>query len=111
MKIFVYVLLTSALLTGNIAQAKTIQCSSQGIAQAQKLLNFHVGGDTRISIDKKVRELPPLKNPANQRQKFQVLEVWGYIYKAKYRMRFIYYNAPNISCLLMGQEVLENSSP
>ncbi|ACK64772.1 conserved hypothetical protein [Rippkaea orientalis PCC 8801] len=111
MKILFYGLLVYTLLGGDIAQAKTIQCSRQAIAQARQLLNFHVGGDDRISIDNNVKELPPLKNPANQQQKFQVLEVWGYIYKAQYRMRFIYYNDPNLSCLLMRQEVLENSSP
>ena len=39
-----------------------------------------------------------------------MLEVWGYIYKAEYRMRFIYAQIPD-SCLLMGQEILEASDP
>ncbi|WP_013334548.1 hypothetical protein [Gloeothece verrucosa] len=111
MKILFYLLLFYTLLSSNLANANTIKCSSNAISQAGKLLNFHVGGDNRIQIDPKVKELPSLKNPANQQQTFQVLEVWGYIYKAQYRMRLIYYNSPNTSCLLMGQEILENSSP
>lgn len=86
--------------------AGTPDCSASAIAQARKLLNFHADGDDRIAIDDKVKELPSLKNPADAQQRFQVLEVWGYIYKARYRMRLIY--APmGGSCTLMGQEVLE----
>lgn len=89
-----------------IASAKPPECIAPAIAQARKLLNFHADGDDRIAIDDKVKELPSLKNPADAQQRFQVLEVWGYIYKARYRMRLIY--APmGGSCTLMGQEVLE----
>lgn len=89
-----------------IASAKSLECSAPAIEQARKLLRFHSDGDDRIEIDKAVKELPSLKNPANEQQRFQVLEVWGYIYKARYRMRLIY--APmGGSCTLMGQEVLE----
>ncbi|MBI3533484.1 MAG: hypothetical protein HY068_13635 [Burkholderiales bacterium] len=86
--------------------AKPPECAAPAIEQARKLLSFHSDGDDRIEIDKAVKELPSLKNPANEQQRFQVLEVWGYIYKARYRMRLIY--APmGGSCTLMGQEVLE----
>lgn len=89
-----------------VASAKPPDCAAPAIAQAHKLLNFHADGDDRIAIDDKVKELPSLKNPADAQQRFQVLEVWGYIYKARYRMRLIY--APmGGSCTLMGQEVLE----
>lgn len=92
-------------LTG-LSYAKSPECSAPAIAQARKLLSFHADGDDRIEIDKAVKELPSLKNPADAQQRFQVLEVWGYIYKARYRMRLIY--APmGGSCTLMGQEVLE----
>ena len=47
-----------------------------------------------------------MRNPANRLQRFDVLEVWGRIYKGQYRMRFIYARIPN-ECVLMGQEVLE----
>ena len=89
-----------------LASAKSPECATPAIEQARKLLSFHADGDDRIAIDQNVKELPSLKNPADAQQRFQVLEVWGYIYKARYRMRLIY--APmGGSCTLMGQEVLE----
>jgi len=89
-----------------VVSAKSPDCTAPAIEQARKLLSFHSDGDDRIEIDKAVKELPSLKNPADAQQRFQVLEVWGYIYKARYRMRLIY--APmGGSCTLMGQEVLE----
>jgi hypothetical protein len=42
--------------------------------------------------------------------RFDVLEVWGHIYKADYRMRLIYAQIKG-SCALMGQEILEASDP
>jgi hypothetical protein len=79
------------------------------IEQAQKLLTFHFGPDGRIEIDKSVKVLAPIRNPANRAQRFDVLEVWGHIYKGDYRMRLIYARLPN-ECVLMGQEVLEYAS-
>lgn len=84
------------------------QCAGDAIIHAKKLLNFHVGGDDRIQIDPDVKELPSIRNPADKRQSFQVLEVWGYIYKGRYCMRLIYYHRGN-DCVLMGQEVLEHA--
>jgi hypothetical protein len=84
-------------------------CSSAATEQAKKLLAFHFGPDTRIEIDKLVRVLDPIHNPANKKQLFDVLEVWGHIYKGQYRMRFIYARLPG-ECILMGQEVLEYTS-
>jgi hypothetical protein len=52
-----------------------------------------------------------MRNPEDPAQSFKVLEVWGYIYKGKYRMRFIYFNSPATSCLLMGEEILEYARP
>ena len=56
-----------------------------------------------------VRELPAVKALKGS-GKFDVLEVRGYIYKAEYRMRFIYAQIPD-SCVLMGQEIIEASDP
>jgi hypothetical protein len=85
------------------------QCSSAAAQQAKKLLAFHFGQDDRIEIDKSVKRLAPIHNPANNKQLFDVLEVWGYIYKGQYRMRFIYAQLPG-KCVLMGQEILEYAS-
>jgi hypothetical protein len=56
-----------------------------------------------------VKTLPPVKALAGA-GRFDVLEVWGYIYKAQYRMRFLYAQIPD-ACVLMGQEILEASDP
>jgi hypothetical protein len=84
-------------------------CSSAATEQAKKLLAFHFGPDNRIEIAKAVKELAPIHNPANKKQLLDVLEVWGYIYKGQYRMRFIYARLPG-ECILMGQEILEYAS-
>jgi hypothetical protein len=84
-------------------------CASAASEQAQKLLVFHFGPDRRIEIDKSVKVLAPIRNPANGAQRLDVLEVWGHIYKGQYRMRFIYAPLPK-ECVLMGQEVLEYAS-
>lgn len=82
------------------------QCADDASAQAHKLLAFHFGEDERISIAEEVKEMPPLRNPANKRQQLDVLEVWGFVYKAQYRMRFLYARSDE-TCALMGQEILE----
>ena len=82
------------------------QCSGEAVARAKKLLTFHYGEDDRIRISPDVKELPPIRNPANKKQQFKVLEVWGSIYKGEYRMRLIYFVSGN-DCTLMGQEILE----
>lgn len=99
-------LLTS--LAFSMATFAAPQCSAEALIQAKKLLSFHNDGDDRAEIlaDEKVKELPPMRNPANKKQKFQVLEAYGYVYKGEYRMRFIYYRSGS-DCVLMGQEVLQ----
>jgi len=84
-------------------------CSGVAREQAKKLLEFHFGPDSRSEIDKTVKIRPALRNPANAKQFFDVLEIWGYIYKGQYRMRFIYARLPG-ECVLMGQEILEYAS-
>jgi hypothetical protein len=39
-----------------------------------------------------------------------VVEVWGHVYKANFRMRFIYIQE-KAACTLMGEEILEASDP
>ncbi len=90
------------------AQQPPHRCAADAVQQAQKLLVFHFGPDDRIAIDKTARTLAPIRNPANRAQRFDVLEVWGRIYKGEYRMRFLYAQASD--CVLMGQEILEFAS-
>ena len=91
--------------------AADIPCASRAVDRAKLLLTFHSGQDDRMTIDKTVKQLPSIRNPEGPTQSFKVLEIWGYIYKARYRMRFIYFNSPATSCLLMGEEILEYARP
>ena len=97
--------------TAGLAHAEH-RCAPAAREQAAKLLAFHFGeADDRIGIDTSVKVLPPLKNPANKAQSFEVLEIWGSIYKGRYRMRIIYARlSGSAECVLMGQEILEHAS-
>lgn len=95
--------------SAGVARAAPHPCAQDAVAQALKLLKFHVDGDTRAEVDDDVKVLHPFKNPANPKQKFDVLEVWGSVYKGQYRMHLIYAQMPG-QCVLMGQEILEHAS-
>jgi hypothetical protein len=86
-------------------------CDSDAIRRGMPLLKLHFEADPleNAGIDDTVRQLPSIKALKGS-GKFDVLEVWGHIYKADYRMRFIYAQIPG-SCVLMGQEILEASDP
>jgi hypothetical protein len=90
------------------------ECSEDAKRRAMPLLALHFevepGGDTSsFGIADEVTQLAPVKSLRGN-GRFDVLEVWGYIYKAEYRMRFLYAQIPG-SCVLMGQEILEASDP
>lgn len=96
-----------ALLSCGVHAAPVHRCAEVAIHQAKSLLEFHIGRpDERIEIDKTVEVLAPIRTPGNKKQMFDVLEVWGTIYKADYRMRLIYAQMKR-ECVLMGQEILE----
>lgn len=86
------------------------RCAGEALKQAKALLMFHAGADVNVGIDDEVKVLAPLRNPVNRNQFFDVLEVRGHVYRANYQMRLIYAQIPG-SCALMGQEILERSSP
>ena len=94
-------------ITPCLCHAADAACAAAARERAKQLLTFHAGADARMTIDSSVKQLPAMVNPADPKQTFDVLEIWGYIYKGRYRMRFIYYHSPATSCLLMGEEVLE----
>jgi hypothetical protein len=101
-----YAMLVLFLATSTIVSAEPVHhCSADAILQAKKLLDFHFGLDDRTAIDEHVTVLKPIKNPAGK-GKFDVLEVYGHIYKGTYRMRFIYGQLAD-QCVLVGQEILE----
>ena len=92
------------------AQAQTHPCAADAIAKATLLLRFHYDEPNQpVDVDTSVKVLPPIK-ALRGNGGFDVLEVFGHIYKATYRMRFIYAQIKG-SCVLMGQEILEASNP
>ncbi len=102
-------LLALLLAAGNAQAAAEHQCAADARTHAKALLAFHFGPDDRMEIDPAVKVLSPIKNPAGKGH-FDVLEVWGNIYKGQYRMHFIYALVGG-DCLLMGQEILEYGDP
>ncbi len=86
-------------------------CARDAIDKARPLLELHHGEKLEGfgTVDDKVKVLPPIK-ALKGNGRLDVLEVWGYIYKAEYRMRFIYVQSKS-GCALMGQEIIENSNP
>ena len=103
-------------LVAGLAQAETRQhpCAADAIAKAKPLLALQYGlgpgdkGDT-LAIDDRVRVLPPIR-ALKGKGRLDVLEVMGHIYRADYRMRFIYAQIKG-DCALMGQEITEVSDP
>ncbi len=97
-------------------------CAGDAHQRAEMLLRFHfvmepgdpatklASSETQnMGIDDKVAVLKPIKTLVGK-GKLDVLEVQGSIYKANYRMRFIYAQIKG-SCALMGQEILEVANP
>lgn len=94
------------------AAAQDHACASDAVSRARKLIRFHLsdpGMEAQISdgsVARRVADIPLLKG----RGKLDVLEVSTDVYKAGYRMRFLYAQIPG-SCALLGQEILETSNP
>ncbi|RMX15192.1 hypothetical protein EBQ34_07335 [Vandammella animalimorsus] len=104
-RLFVPALL-AALASPALATEQAPACKDEAVAQARKLLAFHSDGDDRAEVDaSSVKALPARANPANRKQRFEVLEVMGFVYKGEYRMRLSYYTKGG-QCVLMGQEIL-----
>lgn len=100
MKVFVCSVIL--LLIGLSASAAEHRCANDAKFQGKKLLALHTDNDIRREIGDTTQTLAPLRNPSNAKQKFDVIEVTGYVYKATYRMHMIY--------VLVGQEILEMTS-
>jgi hypothetical protein len=85
-------------------------CAAAAIAQALKLLKFHTDGDERAKVlQERARYIGTVK-ALRGKGRFDVIEVPGGVYKADYRLRLIYARIGG-QCVLMGQEVLEESDP
>lgn len=88
-------------------QKSAMTCKAQAVTEAKKLLAFYRDNDDRADIDNNVTPLARMRNPENRAHYFDVLQVWGTIYKGKYRMRFLFLS----DCTLMGEEILEYANP
>ena len=108
--IFILALFASAMHAGGAQAASSNQCAGEAVKQAEKLLKFHSNNDDRARVDPdSVKSVGTVKSLVGDRR-FDVLEVWGSIYKGEYRMHLIY--APiGKDCVLMGQEIFEHSDP
>ena len=85
-------------------------CEGDAAARALKLLELHTDGDDRAEIlHGRTRPVGTVRALRGQ-GRLDVIEVWGGVYKATYRMRLVYARIPG-SCVLMGQEILEESDP
>lgn len=110
-------ILVAALLCMAAGEAKAQKqhvCAPTAIAKAERLLRLHFldnpdDKSTDVAIDSVVKSLPPIR-ALKGKGSFDVVEVRGHIYKADYRMRFIFAQIKD-ACLLMGQEILEASDP
>lgn len=101
--------LTSLIISLSANASAAHPCAQDAIRRAGKLLALHTDGDQAGSVAKTTAVLAPVRNPANSQQKFDVIAVSGYVYKAEYRMRFLYAQMPG-QCVLVGQEILEHTS-
>lgn len=109
MNLFKYFFVLSMCAATTLAHGQH-RCAADALKQARALLIFHAGGETNVDVEEIVKVLPALRNPVNRRQFFDVLEVRGHVYRANYQMRLVYAQVPG-TCALMGQEILERSSP
>ncbi len=98
--------LAALLLTSSATHAASAHpCTADATSRAAKLLALQAESDQPGTIAKTVTTLKPVRNPANSKQKFDVLAISGHVYKAEYRMRFVYAQIPG-QCALVGQEIL-----
>jgi hypothetical protein len=113
MKLAVALLLSLCSVAPAFAEARH-PCAADAVKRARPLLTLHFDSQPgekpqTMSVEDRVRVLPPIK-ALKGKGRFDVLEVTGNIYRAEYRMRFIYAQIKG-ECLLMGQEIIEASDP
>jgi hypothetical protein len=101
-------ILLLALAAAAPAPAAEHRCAADAREQARKLIAFHTESDKNVGVDEAVVQLPSIANPAAKTQRFDVLELRGYLYKSNYRIRLLYAQVPG-HCVLMGQEILEHA--
>ena len=111
-KIRLSLLLLAVLVLAGPARAAERPCAGDAVGRGKKLLRFHIDDNAPangVDDGSAVRLLPQV-TALKGKGKFDVLEITSHVYKATYRMRFIYARL-NGTCVLMGQEILEASNP
>lgn len=115
----------AALVLAGAAQAAPHACAADALARAPKVLKtFWEAEDMKLAekpgapsddgslmawdLSPDVVTQPAVKAPDGS-GKYDVLEVTAYVYKATYRLRFLY--AQMEGCVLMGEEILGMDSP
>jgi len=86
-------------------------CAADAVNHAKKLLRLHDDGahaEAEIGDGEEVVAAAPVRAPKGDGG-FDVLEVTSHIYKATYRLRFLYMRLDG--CPLVGQEILEITGP
>jgi hypothetical protein len=87
-------------------------CAERARNQAEQLVALHLGvggrdtSQEQITIDSQVRSLPPVVNPAYNKQRLDALEVWGYKGKGEFRIRLLYIRGDTSECLPVGREII-----
>jgi hypothetical protein len=92
------------------ARATNHPCAAEAAEQALKLLKFHSEDDERAEVFKERARHVGTVRSLRGKGRFDVIEVPGGVYKADYRLRLVYARIGD-RCILMGQEVLEESDP
>ena len=111
---------SSFFIKNSSVNGKAHPCADDAIAKALPLLQLHFCGGNgcksdakdsvgRENIESSVKTIGSMKVPVGK-GRMDILEVTGHVYKANYRMRFLYAQIPN-TCALMGQEILEIGNP
>jgi hypothetical protein len=94
-------------------EAPSHRCAADAVTQSKKLLTFYLrldepGAFDSWSVDESARQIDSV--PAIRgTQRYDVFEVWGRVYKGRYRMRFLYALSDG-ACALMGEEIMEDAT-
>lgn len=114
-------LIAAGLAAAPACAAEPHHCQADALDRAGKLLRFYFemdgydklaaqpgppdeSGNMAWSLDEKAEVLAPVSAPGTS-EKYDVLQVMGYIYKATYRMRLLYVQMPD-DCALAGLELI-----
>ena len=94
-----------------LAITQTPRCAAAVLDAASKLLAGHSKAGTDANphefyVEPNLIALPSVRNPAKKSERLDVVEVWGSVYRATFRMRFLL--IPKIpDCVIFGQEIID----